>query len=253
MPNVKLEIEFDGTRYFGWQFQPNRITVQATVEKALAQLYGCPIRAFGAGRTDTGVSALVYAANFAAPRELSPAAIAAALNQRLPNDIRVHNAEVVPDSFNARYDARSKVYRYTIVRQRSPLLARHAWEIAAPLDLKLLRRAARRYVGEHDFAPFCRILTGPEPVRVKRVGIAERRSSRTGARLLQIEIEGNRFLYKMVRRMVGALIDVGRGKFTEGELARAVKHGPRVQFSTAPACGLVLVRVKYANRRKPDA
>jgi len=245
MPNIKLEVEFDGTRYFGWQFQPNRITVQGTLEQALAKLYGVPVRAFGAGRTDTGVSALAYPANYAAPRELALPAIVAALNQRLPDDIRVHAAEVVPDSFHARYDARSKVYRYTLVRGHSPVLARHAWELVLPLDLARMRRAAGFFIGEHDFALFCRITTGAEPVKVKRVAIRERRSTLTGARLLQIEIEGNRFLYKMVRRMVGALVDVGRGKFGAAELACAVRHGPRVQFSTAPACGLVLVSVKY--------
>jgi tRNA pseudouridine38-40 synthase len=245
MPNIKLEIEFDGTRYFGWQFQPNRITVQGEVEKALAKLYGRPVRITGAGRTDTGVSALAYAANFIAPRELKLSAIAAALNQRLPDNIRVHKAERSPDTFHARYDARNKTYRYTVVRRRSPLLARHAWELDSGLNVALMRRAARVFRGEHDYAPFCRITVGPEPVKVKRVAITERRSSLTGARLVQIEIEANRFLYKMVRRMVGALVDVGRGKFSPAELATAVRLGPRVQFSTAPACGLILVRVRY--------
>jgi tRNA pseudouridine38-40 synthase len=245
MPNIKLEIEFDGTRYFGWQSQPNRITVQGTLEQALAKLYGAPVRVTGAGRTDTGVSALAYPVNYIAPREFARAAIVAALNQRLPDDIRVHAAELVPDSFHARYDARSKVYRYTIVRRHSPVLARHAWECVLPLDLARMRRAALSFVGERDYAPFCRITTGPEPVKVRRVAIRERRSTLTGAELLQIEIEGNRFLYKMVRRMTGALVDVGRGKFSTAELAYAVRHGPRVQFSTAPACGLVLVKVRY--------
>jgi tRNA pseudouridine38-40 synthase len=245
MPNIKLEIEFDGTRYFGWQFQPNRLTVQGTIEKALVKLYGVPLRITGAGRTDTGVSALAYAANFIAPRELKFSAIVAALNQRLPDDIRVRSAEAVPDTFHARYDARNKTYRYTVVRQHSPLLARHAWELDPALNVALMRRAARVFQGEHDYAPFCRIIAGPEPVKVKRVAITERRSSMTAARLVQIEIEANRFLYKMVRRMVGALVDVGRGKFSPAELATAVRHGPTVQFSTAPACGLMLVKVRY--------
>ncbi len=245
MPNIKLEIEFDGTRYFGWQFQPNRITVQGEVEKALAKLYGRPVHVTGAGRTDTGVSALAYAANFIAPRELKFSAIVAALNQRLPDDIRVHRAERVPDTFHARYDARNKTYRYTVVRRRTPLLARHAWELDSMLNVSLMRRAARVFRGEHDYAPFCRITTGPGPVKVKRVAITERHSSLTGARLVQVEIEANRFLYKMVRRMVGALVDIGRGKFSPAELATAVRLGPSVQFSTAPACGLVLVKVRY--------
>lgn len=245
MSNIRLEIEFDGTRYFGWQYQPNRLTVQGTIEQALVKLYGVPVRITGAGRTDTGVSALGYVANFIAPRELELPAIVAALNQRLPDDIRVQKAETAPDTFNARFDARSKTYRYTLVRQHSPLLARHAWEIDLELDAALMRKAARAFPGEHDFAPFCRITTGPEPVKVKRVAIAERRSSLTGARLVQIEIEANRFLYKMVRRMVGAMVDVGRGRFSPVELTIAVRRGPRVQFSTAPACGLFLVRVRY--------
>jgi tRNA pseudouridine38-40 synthase len=245
VPNIKLEIEFDGTRYFGWQFQPNRLTIQGTIEQALVKLYGVPVRITGAGRTDTGVSALAYAANFIAPRELKLSAIAAALNQCLPDDIRVRKAENAPDTFHARFDARSKTYRYTLVRQHSPLLARHAWEIGSPLDLALMRNAARVLSGEHDFAPFCRIAAGPELVKVKRVAITERRSSLTGARLVRIEVEANRFLYKMVRRMVGALVDVGRGRFSPEELATAVRRSPRVQFSTAPACGLMLVKVRY--------
>ena len=251
--NVRLDLEFDGTAYCGWQFQRDHPTVQGTLEQALARLFGSPVRVTGAGRTDAGVSALDYPVNFTAPRKLPRRTIRAALNQFLPQDIRVRRARSVAPAFHARFDARSKIYRYTIVGGRSPVLKRQAWELDYPVDRALMKQGARVFLGTHDFAPFCRLKKGRDfalrhpdgKVNVMRVRLLARRSAVAGRKLLQIEFEGDRFLYKMVRRMVGALVDVGRGKFPLSELRQAVQNRPQVQFSTAPARGLLLVRVKY--------
>jgi tRNA pseudouridine38-40 synthase len=243
--NYLLDLEFDGTAYCGWQYQPSQPTIQGSLELALAKLFGTEVPVIGAGRTDAGVSALRYRANFHAPRELAPEAIAAALNQRLPRDIRVHRARRVSPRFHARFDALGKVYRYTIVQGNSPLLRRQAWELECPIDRDRMVRGARLFLGRHDFASFCRVKPDNGIVAVHRVNVERRRSSLTRVGLVQIEIEADRLLYKMVRRMVGALVDVGRGKFELDELKQAITDRPRVQFTTAPACGLLLVRVRY--------
>jgi tRNA pseudouridine38-40 synthase len=244
MANVLLLLEFDGTDYHGWQLQSGAPTVQGELEKALAQLYGGPVRATGAGRTDAGVSALAFPVNFRGVRELPLRSVRAALNQALPAAIRVRHAELVPDDFSARYAARSRTYRYTILAGRSPVLRRQVWEVDSELNLELMRAGCRLFPGERDFAPFCR-LTGSGRVAVRRAGLLTPRSAISGQRLIQLEVEADRFLYKMVRRMTGSLVDLGRSRFPVAELARALEKGPAVQFSTAPARGLALVRVKY--------
>jgi len=250
--NVRLDLEFDGTAYFGWQYQPNRPTIQGTLEKALSRLFGARIGVTGVGRTDAGVSALSFTANFHLPGGALPrmplSAIPPALNQLLPDDIRVKRAVPAGDDFHARYDARSKLYRYTIAFGPTPVLRQHVWELGYPVDTNLMVEGAKLFLGEHDFAPFCRLrrrIGDQGFVNVMRAAVRQRRSPITGARLLQVEFQADRFLYKMVRRMVGTLVDVGRGKFSLDDLRRAITVRPLVQFQTAPAAGLVLVRVYY--------
>jgi tRNA pseudouridine38-40 synthase len=246
--NVRLDLEFDGTNYFGWQYQPNHPTVQGTIEQALNKLFGARVGIVGVGRTDTGVSAVNYTANFHPPREMEMRAVRAALNQLLPESIRIKRARQVPEGFNARHSAVSKWYRYTIVLAPTPILRRQAWQLSYAIDADLLSQGAHLFVGKHDFAPFCRIARCSShfgEVDIMKVMVRGRRSTITGAPLLQIEFQADRFLYKMVRRMVGALVDIGRGKFSLDDLRQAIEVRPLVQFLTAPAAGLVLVRAYY--------
>jgi tRNA pseudouridine38-40 synthase len=258
---VRLELEFDGANYFGWQLQPNRPTVQSALEKSLARLYGAQVRAIGAGRTDTGVSALNYTVSFRPPRAFAPGIIIAALNQSLPQGIVVRRARLARPDFHARYSARSRSYRYTIVTARSPLLSRHAWEVFRPLDIALMTRAAKLFLGEHDYAPFCHLRTvrghdsaqnpglsqdsAPGRVNVLKTVLRRSRDRLTGLPLVQFEVEADHFLYKLVRRMAGALVDVGLGRYTLADVETAIRRRPLVQFSTAPACGLLFLRARY--------
>jgi len=260
---LRLDLEFDGAGYFGWQYQPRHPTIQAALEQALARLFGCPVHVNGVGRTDTGVSALNYTVSFLPPRPLEPRVIQAALNQSLPRDIMVRRARRVGPEFHARYSARSRLYRYTIVPGKSPLLRNRAWEVFRKLDFELMRRATGLFIGEHNFAPFCRLrnplsangsqltahcgkpsAVGRQPV-VFKSAVRRSRDRITGLPVIQFEVEADHFLYKLVRRMVGALVDIGTGRNSLADLETAISRRPLVQFSTAPACGLVFVRARY--------
>lgn len=261
--NIRLDLQFDGHNYFGWQYQPNRTTVQGELEAALQRLTGTRVKLIGVGRTDAGVSAISYTANFVWPKgdQKEPSdwhswlnTLPRALNQLLPKDIHVKKARCAADGFHARYDARGKFYRYTISLGTDPILSRHTWELNYPLELETMRQGAELFVGEHNLLPFCHLRLPMTRRSDSRAGcvtifqltVRRRRSVITGTPLLQIGIHADRFLYKMARRIVGALVDVARGKFPLDELHRAIIDKPQVQFQTAPARGLLLVRAYYA-------
>lgn len=242
MRNILLEIEYDGTDYYGWQYQPKRKTIQGTIESALQKILQEPISLIGASRTDAGVSAQCQCANFLTNRRLSIRAIQAALNSSLPRDIYIRNAYAVHLLFNARYAAKSKVYCYHIIIGRSPLRQRFAWEVSYPLDLIKMERAAKLFIGEKDFRSFCGIKNNSvlTECAIKRIDI---KSSKEGD--IMIEIEANRFLYKMARRIIGCLVEVGRGRITKNDVKAALIGKPHPPFVVAPAKGLILVKVKY--------
>lgn len=235
----RLVLEFDGSAYAGWQFQPNRPTVQGSLEAALLQTIGSAVPVTGCSRTDAGVSARNYVASFTADTALSPERLRMALNSRLPEDILVKSASLAPAGFNARRSARRKVYSYLIVLGRSPLRRRRAWQFRYPLRIPPMRQAARLFIGRRDFRPFCQTRKSEGTCTLTRVSIRRRADEIT------ITVAGNRFLYKMVRRLVGALVACGQGRMSLADVRAALAGSPRVQFQTAPAQGLVLESVSY--------
>jgi len=241
--NIRLTIEFDGSGYAGWQFQPGRPTVQGELEAALRCLLGRKTTVYGCGRTDAGVSARGYVANFhaeAGGRLLTDAErLRRAINHYLPADIHVRAAEPAPDSFHARHSARAKTYAYHIARGISPLRRARAWEVAFPLSVAKLRRAARLFTGTRDFNAFCHTGDATGRCTVEVIDVSESGDE------LTVTVRGDRFLYKMVRRIVGAMVTYGLGRVTLKDLAAALAGRPHTPFQTAPAAGLVLDAVLY--------
>ncbi|MGB9742159.1 MAG: tRNA pseudouridine(38-40) synthase TruA [candidate division WOR-3 bacterium] len=237
--NIKLTIEFDGTDYAGWQIQSGQPTVQGLIENAVARVFGQAITVYGCSRTDAGVSARNYTANFFMPLKLPVDRIPAALNHYLPPAIYVHQAEVVPDDFHARYSARVKTYVYHLICGRSPLRRRFAWEYPGRLDLSRLKKGARLFVGTRDFSRFCFVRSGNGVCTVKSITVRSRQDE------LLITVRGDRFLYKLVRRMVGALVAYAAGRITSRDIRAALAGRKHKPFITAPAHGLILERVGY--------
>ncbi len=245
MRNIRLIIEYDGTDYFGWQIQKRKPTVQGEITEALKKILQEKVRLVGAARTDSGVHALGQVANFKTINEkLTAESLIKALNSVLPSDIVIKELRVVPDSFHARYSACSKIYRYRILNQSFPsaLERSFSWHIPEFLDWKKIKEASQYLVGKHDFSPFSLRSSGRKntqcTVRDFRI--------RKVKNLYVFQIEGDYFLYRMVRRIVGALIEVGRGKL-EPEHIKMLFHkkGPMLRARTAPARGLFLMKVKY--------
>jgi tRNA pseudouridine38-40 synthase len=243
---LKLVIAYDGAGFAGWQSQTHRNTIQDHLERAFERVVGKPVRVHGAGRTDAGVHALAQCAHVDLPNgRLSSARWTEALNASLPPSIRVLRCRYVSNNFHARLSAKAKIYRYRI--WNGPVLPpfeyRRAWHIARPLDLKLLKQAAKHFVGTHDFAAFA-------AHRGKRVQSTVRtiysvRVRQTGPRVT-IQLEGEGFLYKMARLIVGSLVKCALGKMRVADLMARLdsgKVGP-ARFA-APAEGLFLVRVRY--------
>ncbi len=239
MRNIRLTIEFDGTNYAGWQVQPNRATIQGTLQAALKRLFRKEITLYGCGRTDAGVSAKNYIANFFTDSTLPVEKIPPALNSLLPKDIFIKNAEIVPLDFHARFHAKSKTYSYLIISGRSPLRARYAWEFYQPLDLERLKIAGKLFLGKRDFNHFCHTYEKNgfcqiTSIRIKKSGDETK-----------IKITGDRFLYKMVRRIVGAMVAYAGHRLTQKEIKSALAGKRHRPFQTAPANGLILESVRY--------
>lgn len=237
--NIRLTIEFDGTGYAGWQVQPQQLTVQGLIEQAVAKVFGSKITVYGCGRTDAGVSARNYIANFFGPARLPVERIPAALNHYLPEDIFVKKAEVVANDFHARYSARAKVYSYYIIQGRSPLRRKFAWELPLNLDIARLESATHLLLGTKDFSRFCFVKSENGVCTVKSIRVKAR------ADQLVLTITGDRFLYKMVRRIVGALVAYAGRKITQQDIKAALAGKRHKPFVTAPAQGLILEQVIY--------
>ena len=244
MKRIKLTIAYDGTNYCGWQVQPNGITVEEVVNKALKKLTGEDIQVIGASRTDSGVHALGNVAVFDTHTTIPPERISYALNQRLPEDIVIVKSEEVAEDFHPRYCDCSKTYEYHILNTRIPIPTKRLtnYFVSYDLDVEKMRKAAGYLIGEHDFVSFCNVRTDVEDtVRT----VTELEILKDGEETT-IRISGNGFLYNMVRIIVGTLIRVGRG-FYEPEKVKEILEAKdrKAAGVTAPPHGLILAEIRY--------
>ena len=244
---LALIVEYDGAGYHGFQFQPNAPTVQGALEEAIHKLTGERVRVKAAGRTDAGVHAVGQVVAFDTSSALPSGTVMDALNHHLPAEVAVREAHPVGSDFDPRRSALGRSYRYTVLnrRTRSPLLRRRACLIGQPLVADRMREAAALLVGEHDFARFSGPLPDRQASTVRRVYEAEVRRER---RLITFDVSANAFLPHQVRRMAGALVEVGRGKLPVEGFAGLLggKRGCGGAPSLPPH-GLCLMRVEYEN------
>ena len=244
MKRIKLTIAYDGTNYCGWQVQPNGITVEEVVNKALKKLTGEDIQVIGASRTDSGVHALGNVAVFDTHTTIPPERISYALNQRLPEDIVIVKSEEVAEDFHPRYCDCSKTYEYHILNTRIPIPTKRLtnYFVSYDLDVEKMRKAAGYLIGEHDFVSFCNVRTDVEDtVRT----VTELEILKDGEEIT-IRISGNGFLYNMVRIIVGTLIRVGRGFYEPEKVTEILEAKDRKAAGvTAPPHGLILAEIRY--------
>ncbi|MBI4307734.1 MAG: tRNA pseudouridine(38-40) synthase TruA [Chloroflexi bacterium] len=245
MRRIALVVEYEGTRYQGFQVQKHAPTIQGELEKALQQLTGERRRVAGASRTDAGVHAQGQVASFLTASRYAPEVYERALTHYLPEDIAVRAAYEVRSSFDVRREALARQYCYLILNRpsASPLWRRFAHRVAGPLDTAAMDAASRLFVGERDFASFAGALEPGSRSTVRR--IVRARVSRKGERVM-FTIQANAFLPQQVRRMAGALVAVGAGKMDIAALRRMLGAPEKgVARPVLPACGLYLVRVIY--------
>ena len=241
---LKLLLEYRGTRYHGWQWQPNAMTIQGTLEACLARITNGPARLHAAGRTDAGVHALGQVAHFDTASTIALPALVRGANSLLPEDIVVHQAEEVPADFHARYAARRKTYAYVVHNHSIPsaLGAPYAWYVPQALDLAAMRAAASVLVGQHDFSAFRAASCG---ARSPWRQLFRLRITRHAERLIFV-LYADGFLQHMARNIVGTLVAIGRGQIAADAMPTILHSGQRQHAGpTAPAHGLFLVRVVY--------
>jgi len=246
--NIRLMIEYEGTRYAGWQVQQGQRTVMGEILVAIGTALGEMPKLFGAGRTDQGVHAEGQVANFLTRSTLPAPGVAGVLNDLLPADINILEARDVPLAFHARHDALSRRYRYQIATRRSAFFKRLIWWVRQPLDFDRMQEAARALLGRHDFTSFAdRTAEIAEP-RVQVFSAALRRTDF----LISFTIEADHFLPRMVRRVVGVLVQVGLGSLPPEAITRflAETADDPAQW-TAPPSGLFLERVRYTEDGGP--
>jgi tRNA pseudouridine38-40 synthase len=269
MHNIKLRLAYDGTDFHGWQIQPGQPTIQGLLSETLRQLTQQSVIVFGAGRTDSGVHAWGQVANFSTHSALTPNDFARGLNALLPPSVRVRDAEEVGPDFQARWHALAKTYVYRIYRARvvSPFVWRYVHHDSGPLDFAAMAEAARAFVGEHDFTSFA-ASSGSDDVdqdRLTRRAVYSSEMLACGqpaapADLLPGDlpwpvpgpdewvyvVRGKSFLRHMVRKMVGALLDAGRGRIQPSDISRLIELRDRTHSGpTVPAQGLCLASIEY--------
>ena len=242
--NILLKLSYDGTCYHGFQRQKNGITVQEAIENAIFLITGEEVTITGCGRTDAGVHAEVYYANFCLASNIPLEKLPLALNSKLSEDIRIINAQEVSADFHARFSAKKKAYVYTVdnAAYANVFLRNYSWFYPKELDVGKMRKAAEHIVGEHDFAAF---MAAGSPVK-STVRNVEYIDIRKNGNIIEIEIMANGFLYNMVRIIAGTLVYVGVGKLTPDDIPVIIKSKNRVLAGkTAPAKGLRLKKVVY--------
>jgi len=250
---LKATLEYDGARYRGWQAQINARTVQGVLTEALAQAFGPGVRCFGAGRTDAGVHSLGQVASLhlpgAAPRPL--AILRRDLNDALPPDVHVLALEEARPGFHARHDAVLRIYRYRFSRRRTAFGKPYVFWVKDALSVEAMARAASLLAGRHDFHAFCENPEGHDSTLVE-VDFAEVTAPPEAPDLILFRIGASHFLWKMVRRLAGTLVEIGTGRVPDGEMGRLLdERSSRTAAWTAPPSGLFLEAVLYAGERRP--
>lgn len=249
--NHKLLLQYDGTDFHGWQIQDGFRTVQGELASALSLIEGRNVNVHGSGRTDAGVHAEGQVASVQIQRDLTPEKLRNAINGNIGKDVRVLAAEVADPEFHARYSAIEKSYVYRIVNGPviSPFWSRYAHQEARKLDLDRMRSAAELFLGRHDWTAFSATQSDVEDrVRtVVQLTITERFDDRAHDSLIEIRVSAEGFLRYMVRTIAGTLMAVGRNELDNDAIREAIETGQRsLAATTAPACGLTLVSVRYS-------
>jgi len=245
----KLLIEYDGSRYSGWQEQKNARTVMGELRKAAVGVFHGNVELHGAGRTDAGVHALGQVAHLKVVQQVkeAPALLMRRMNDLLPADIVILKLEPAPRNFHARHDAVSRAYIYQISTRKQAFTKKSVWWIKEPLDVKAMSRAAAMLVGRHDFICF-RAEDAARPDE-STVVVVESAQIEAEDDIIQFRIEASHFLWRMVRRVVGCLVKVGKGDLSEEAFRRLIDRHPNsaadVAAWTAPASGLFLESVRY--------
>ena len=243
MPRFKLTIEYAGTRYSGWQIQKNARTIQGTIEAAIREATGQrELEFYGSGRTDAGVHALAQVAHLEVQTTLPPESLRRRINEILPADINVLRLDKVVHRFHARHDAVARSYIYQIARRRTAFAKPFVWWVKDDLDVVRMRETAQRFAGRHDFQSF----SDDDPEERSTDVVVETFEIHEDGDLLLVHIEGSHFIWKMVRRLVGVLVEVGAGRLgAEDAAAMLTERSPEPARLTAPASGLFLERVYY--------
>lgn len=249
MRRIKLTVAYDGTNYCGWQVQPNGITIEEVLNKAICTLTGEEIAVIGASRTDSGVHAMGNIAVFDTGSRIPAERFSYALNQRLPEDIVVTKSEEVSLDWHPRYQNSLKTYEYHILNTKTPVPTKRLYNcfVSFDLDVNRMRQGAQYLLGEHDFAAFCCIRTNAKTT-VRTVTDLQIQQNPLKPEEITIRITGNGFLYNMVRIIAGVLIRVGRG-FYEPEKVLELLEGRerKKEAATAPPQGLCLMEIVYEN------
>jgi tRNA pseudouridine38-40 synthase len=247
MPTYRLLVEYDGSRYRGWQEQTNARTVAGELKDAIERVAGPVADLGGSGRTDAGVHAAAQTAHLRIARAMDPENLRDAVNEQLPHDIHLLAATIAPERFHARHAAVSRSYVYQIATRRTAFAKRFVWWIKRPLDAERMARAAAQLPGKHDFALFCERPADQTSTLV----VVESAEVARAEGLILVRLAASHFLWKMVRRIVGTLVEIGSGRLDEGTM-RALLAGESLPRSagtpaewTAPPSGLFLERVLY--------
>jgi len=246
MPNICLTICYDGTHYAGWQIQKNAKTIQSEIEKALKKILKERVRVIASGRTDAGVHAKRQVANFKTNKNFQLKNLTSALNKNLPKDISIIKAQKVSPKFHSQYDAKSKLYRYTILNSNTddPFTRPYYLKVRYELDFPLMRKEAKTLIGRHDFKSF-QAKSSTSPIKntvrtIKNIALKKEKN------FIIIDIEANGFLHHMVRNIVGSLIEIGRGYLPKGSMKKILISKDRKKAGpTACARGLMLIKVSY--------
>ena len=242
MRTLVLKIEYDGTGFLGWQLQPEGRTVQGVLEEAIQKILQAGIRATAAGRTDAGVHATGQVVHFRTDSDMVVDRLRKGLNGVMPPDVRVLEAVQATDEFHARFSAEGRRYVYRIIRRPSAMRRHHAWHVAYPLDVDVMRRACSPLIGRHDFTSFCQAASTADGTvcEVRELDWIEEDDE------LRLHIEANRFLHHMVRTIVGTAVDIGRDRWPEQVMTEMLQaKDRRAAGANAPAHGLCLEAVRY--------